>query len=61
MGSPKEEVEALLRRLPDDCTMEEIEYHVYVLRKVRRGIASARTETTLQEQAEAHLGRWLPM
>jgi hypothetical protein len=61
MGSPKKEVEALLGRLPDDCTMEEIQYHLYVLEKVRRGIESADTHPTLtQEEAEAHLSRWLP-
>ena len=38
MGTPKQEVEALLQRLPDDCTFEDIQYHLYVLEKIRRGL-----------------------
>ncbi len=38
MGTPKEEAEALLQRLPDDCTFEDIQYHLYVLEKIRRGL-----------------------
>ena len=38
MSTAKEEVEALLERLPDDATFEDIQYHIYVLEKIRRGI-----------------------
>jgi predicted transcriptional regulator len=37
MSTVKQEVEALLQRLPDDCTYEDIQYHLYVLEKIRRG------------------------
>lgn len=40
--------------------MEDIQYHLYVLEKVRRGLERADTEGTLtQEEAEARLARWL--
>lgn len=60
MSETKEEVGALLNKLPDDCTLEDVQYHLYVIEKVRRGIARAEAEGALsQEQAEARLARWL--
>jgi predicted transcriptional regulator len=38
MVNIKEEVAHLLDRLPDDCSLEDIQYHLYVLEKIRRGI-----------------------
>lgn len=40
MGTAKSEVQSLLEKLPDDCTLD-IQYHLYVLEKVRRGIDRA--------------------
>jgi hypothetical protein len=38
-----------------------VQYHLYVIEKVRRGIARAGAEGALsQAQAEARLARWLP-
>lgn len=56
----KQEVTQLLSQLPDDATLEDIQYHVYVLEKVRRGredIQAGRGHTT--EQARERLRRWL--
>ena len=44
----KEAVRALLDRLPDDCSVEDVLYHLYVLQAVERG------------QADAALGRTIP-
>jgi hypothetical protein len=44
MSSVKEEVATLLDALPDDCSAEDIQYHLYVLEKVRRGLERADTE-----------------
>jgi predicted transcriptional regulator len=35
----KEKVRALLDRLPDDCTMDDILYHLYVLQEISHGLA----------------------
>jgi hypothetical protein len=48
MVSIKEEVAQLLDRLPNDCSLEDIQYHLYVLEKVRSGAADA-------EQGSGHL------
>jgi hypothetical protein len=31
-------VQTLLNRLPDDVTLEDIQYHLYVLEKIGKGI-----------------------
>ena len=35
----KDTVRSLLERLPDDCTIEDVLYHLYVLQEVERGRA----------------------
>jgi len=50
MANAKEEVRALLERLPDDCTLEDVQYHLYVLQKVRRGIDRAEAEGTYSQE-----------
>lgn len=60
MGSPKEEVASLLTKLPDDASYEDIQYHLYVLEKVKRGIERADAEGAIShEEAKARLGKWL--
>ena len=60
MSTAKEEVEALLSKLPDDCSLEDIQYHLYVIEKVRHGLEAADTQGTVsQEDAEGQLGKWL--
>ena len=60
MVTSKQEVESLLNKLPDDCSLEDIQYHLYVIEKVRHGLEAADTQGTLtQEEAERQLGKWL--
>ena len=59
MQTAKQDVEELLKLLPDDSTLEDIHYHLYVLEKIRRGEARAKTEGTLtQDEVEARLRKW---
>ena len=58
MATAKEEVEELLGKLPNDCSLEDIQYHLYVLEKVRKGLEAADTEGSVpQEEAEARLSK----
>lgn len=60
-ATAKQEVRELLTQLPDDSTLEDIQYHLYVLEKIKRGrtdIAAGRSFT--QEEARQRLNRWLP-
>jgi hypothetical protein len=60
MSTAKQDVEQLLNKLPDDCSVEDIQYHLYVLDKVRRGLEDARANGTLpQDEAETRLSKWL--
>ncbi len=56
----KSKVEILLKKLPDDCSLEDIQYHLYVLEKVKRGVERAESEGTLSHtEAKQRLGKWL--
>jgi len=60
MSNAKQDVESLLNRLPNDVSVEDIQYHLYVLDKVRRGLEDARVNGTLsQEEVESRFGKWL--
>ena len=60
MSTAKQEVEALLEKLPDDCSLEDIQYHLYVIEKVRHGLEVADAQGMLtQEEAEGRLSKWL--
>lgn len=37
MSTAKEEVKVLLDKLPDDCSLEDVQYHLYVVKKIHRG------------------------
>ncbi len=60
MSTAKHDVELLLHKLPDDCSVEDIQYHLYVFDKVRRGLEDARVNGSLsQEEVESRLSKWL--
>jgi hypothetical protein len=59
MNPAKIEVEALLRKLPDDCTLEDIQYHLYVIEKIRKGIEAVDSQGALtHEDVESRLSKW---
>ncbi len=60
MPTTKQRITALLSTLPDDCSLEDVQYHLYVLTKVVAGLESAETESVVsQAQAEQQLSKWL--
>jgi hypothetical protein len=60
MSTAKEEVTLMLNNLPDDCSLEDIQYHLYVLEKVRRSIERAEAEgTSTQAEVKERFGKWL--
>jgi ribosomal protein S20 len=60
MKAAKEEVKTLLEKLPDDCTIEDIQYHLYVLEKIQKGIDRAEKEGTIShEEAKKRLSKWI--
>ena len=60
MSTAKEEVQSLLSKLPDDCSLEDIQYHLYVIEKVRNGLEAAELQGTVsQEEVEQRFSKWL--
>lgn len=53
MSTTKDEVRRLLQKLPEDCTIEDVQYHLYVLEKVRRGEERVESEGTLSSEEVA--------
>ncbi len=59
MSGAKEQVESLLHKLPENCSLEDLQYHLYVLDKVQRGLDDARQNGTLsQAEVEKRLSKW---
>jgi hypothetical protein len=60
LNNAKEQVESLLSRLPENCSVEDIQYHLYVIDKVRQGLEAVDIEGGLsQEEVQERLGKWL--
>lgn len=60
MQTAKKEVEKMLQHLSEDSTYEDIQYHLYVLEKIRRGVLRTENEGTLtQQEVETKLRKWL--
>jgi predicted transcriptional regulator len=60
MSDVKRRVRSLLNRLPDNITLEDVQYHLYVLQKIDNGLAALeRGETYTQEEVEAYFeNKW---
>ena len=56
----KDEVRRLLDQLPDDTSLEDIQYHIYVQQKIDRGLNDVKTDNTLSEtEFDKRLSNWL--
>ena len=57
----KDTVRALLDRLPDDCSLDDVQYHLYVVQAIARGQADEDAGRVVShEQVDAELRRkWL--
>lgn len=60
MKTIKENVEKMIRSLPDDSTVEDIQYHLYVLDKIQKGQEAIRDGHGIShEEAKARLSKWI--
>ena len=56
----KDTVRQMLDRLPDDVTLEDIQYHIYVRQKVERGMRDMEEgRVHSQEEVEKWMDKWL--
>jgi predicted transcriptional regulator len=60
LATPKIETQNMLNSLPDNSTFEDIQYHLYVTEKIRKGQAQLRNgECFTHEEAKKRLEKWL--
>lgn len=60
MQTAKQEVNRLLETLTEDCSLEDIQYHLYVLQKIERGLEDIdKKNVHTQEEVEKRMAKWL--
>jgi len=60
MVTVKQEAQDMIQNLPDNCTYEDIQYHLYVVEKIKNGISRAENDETLSHQdAKQRMAKWL--
>lgn len=60
MTTAKDDVRDLLESLPDDSSLEDIQYHLYVRQKIQKGLEAAEAGRTItQEEAARRMARWI--
>lgn len=59
MSTAKEEVLRILERLPDDASLEDIQYQIYVLQKIDYGLADVEDDHTIsEEEFDRRMEKW---
>ena len=60
MGTAKETVRKILDKIPDDASLEDIQYHIYVREKIERGFNDIKEGRVLsQEEVEQRMSKWI--
>ena len=60
MNAAKEEVMRILERLPEDASLEDIQYHIYVRQKIDHGLEDVEAGRTLsEEEFDQRMAKWL--
>jgi len=60
MGSPKESAREVLDELPDDCSLEDIQYQLYLRQRLDKSrTAAAEGRVTSHEDVRKRLSKWL--
>lgn len=59
MDTAKNQVQQILEILPDDASLEDIQYHIYVRQKIEQGIADTDAGRVIaQREVEERLAEW---
>ena len=59
METAKEQVQRILQGLPDDASLEDIQYQIYVRQKVDQGLADGDAGRVVShEEAMKRLDKW---
>lgn len=56
----KEEVRRILEQLPDDTTLDDIQYHIYVRQKIDKALDDVDSGRTVsEEEFDRRMAKWL--
>jgi predicted transcriptional regulator len=60
METAKEQVEQILQKLPEDASLEDIQYHIYVRQKIQQGLDDVDAGRVLSHaEVQKRLAKWL--
>lgn len=58
-GTAKQEAQKILDALPDDASLEQIQYHLYVVQRIEAGLRDAEAGRILtQDEVERRMAAW---
>ncbi len=58
-ATAKQEAQRILDALPDDASLEQIQYHLYVVQKIEAGLRDAEEGRLLsQDEVERRIAKW---
>ena len=60
MDTAKEQVQRILQMLPEDVSLEDIQYHIYVHQKIKQGLDDeAASRVVNHADVQRRLAKWL--
>ena len=60
MVAVKQKAQEMIKNLPENCTYEDIQYHLYVIEKIKKGTLRAeKGEVSSQQEAKKRMAKWL--
>ncbi len=60
MSTAKQVVRKMLDKIPDNASLEDIQYHIYVREKIERGLKDIKKGRVLsQEEVKKRMFKWL--
>ena len=59
MESAKDQVQHILEMLPEDASLEDIQYHIYVRQKIQQGLDDAEAGRVVSHaEVQRRLAKW---
>lgn len=60
METAKEQVRQILQMLPEDASLEDIQYHIYVRQKIQQGLDDEQAGRVISHaDVQQRLAKWL--
>ena len=60
MATAKQEAQKVLDTLPEETSLEDIQYHLYVLQRIERGRRDIQAGRVIEsDEVERRMARWL--